>query len=69
MSNEEEENEKSIYNYNMIFNRINNYDDDTKINTDLINDIDLQNFDPKRYEYYTILREKVYESTIPKYTH
>ena len=55
MSNEEEENEKSIYNYNMIFNRINNYDDDTKINTDLINDIDLQNFDPKRYEYYTNL--------------
>ena len=54
MSNEEE-NEKSIYNYNMIFNRINNYDDDTKINTDLINDIDLQNFDPKRYEYYTNL--------------
>ena len=55
MSNEEEENDKSIYNYNMIFNRINNYDDDTKINTDLINDIDLQNFDPKRYEYYTNL--------------
>jgi len=55
MSNEEEENEKSIYNYNMIFNRINNYEEDTKINTDLINDIDLQNFDPKRYEYYTNL--------------
>ena len=55
MSNEEEENEKSIYNYNMIFNRINNYEEDIKFNTDLINDIDLQNFDPKRYEYYTNL--------------
>jgi hypothetical protein len=52
---EEEENEKSIYNYNMIFNRINNYDEDIKFNTNLISDIDLQNFDPKRYEYYTNL--------------
>lgn len=55
MSNEEEENEKSIYNYNMIFNRINNYEEDIKFNTDLISDIDLQNFDPERYEYYTNL--------------
>jgi hypothetical protein len=52
---EEEENEKSIYNYNMIFNRINNYDEDIKFNTNLISDIDLQNFDPERYEYYTNL--------------
>ena len=55
MNKEEEENEKSIYNYNMIFNRINNYDEDIKFNTNLISDIDLQNFDPKRYEYYTNL--------------
>jgi hypothetical protein len=53
MNKEEEENEKSIYNYNMIFNRINNYEEDIKFNTDLISDIDLQNFDPERYEYYT----------------
>lgn len=55
MNKEEEENEKSIYNYNMIFNRINNYEEDIKFNTDLISDIDLQNFDPERYEYYTNL--------------
>jgi hypothetical protein len=52
---EEEETEKSIYDYNMIFNRINNYDEDIKFNTDIISDIDLQNLDPERYEYYTNL--------------
>jgi len=52
---EEEETEKSIYDYNMIFNRINNYDEDIKFNTNIISDIDLQNLDPERYEYYTNL--------------
>ena len=53
----EKEKDKSIYNYNMIFNKIgnNNSDEDTKFNTDLISDLDLRNFDPKRYEYYTNL--------------
>jgi hypothetical protein len=52
---EEDETEKSIYDYNMIFNRINNYDEDIKFNTNIISDIDLQNLDPERYEYYTNL--------------
>ena len=53
----DKEKDKSIYNYNMIFNKIgnNNSDEDTKFNTDLISDLDLRNFDPKRYEYYTNL--------------
>jgi len=59
MSNEEKEKEKdkSIYNYNMIFNKIGNdtSEDDIKFNIDLISDIDLRNFHPKRYEYYTSL--------------
>ena len=48
---------KSIYNYNMIFNNIGNTsaEDDLKFNTNLISDFDLQNFDPKRYEYYVNL--------------
>jgi len=53
------ENEKSIYNYNMIFNKVNNVnseeDTDTDFNTNIISDINLQNFDVKRYEYYTNL--------------
>jgi hypothetical protein len=51
------ENENSIYNYNMIFNKVNNVnsDEDTDFNTNLISDINLQNFDIKRYEYYTNL--------------
>ena len=56
MSNEENDKKKenSIYDYNMIFNRIgNNSEDDTKFNTDIINDIDLRNFDSRRYQYYT----------------
>ena len=53
----EKEKDKSIYNYNMIFNKIgtNNSEEDIKLNTNLISDIDLRNFDPKRYEYYTNL--------------
>ena len=52
-----EENEKSIFNYNMLFNKINSDNLDEKIdyNTNLISDINLQNFDIKRYEYYTNL--------------
>ena len=48
---------KSIYNYNMIFNNLGNTsaEDDLKFNTNLISDFDLQNFDPKRYEYYVNL--------------
>jgi hypothetical protein len=48
---------KSNYRYNMIFNNTstNNDDDDVKFNTNLISDFDLQNFDPKRYEYYVNL--------------
>ena len=68
MSNGEDTN--SIYDYSMIFNNINkvnelnevkddnnvNGDKDNKLyNTNLISDLDLQNFDPKRYEYYTNL--------------
>jgi hypothetical protein len=48
----------STYKYNMLFNTIpenNDADDDAKFNTNLISDIDLQNFDPKRHEYYTNL--------------
>jgi hypothetical protein len=64
MQNENEEDKKennkdlSLYNYNMMFNRIGNYnkdDDNINFDTNLINDIDLRNFDPKRYEYYTNL--------------
>ena len=53
----EKEKDKSIYNYNMIFNKIgnDNSEEDIKFNTDLISDLDLRNFDPKRYEYYTNL--------------
>ena len=54
MYNEEALN--SIYKYNMLFNNIsnnNNTDEDAKFNTNLISDFDLENFDPKRYEYYT----------------
>ena len=64
MSNEENDKKKenSIYDYNMIFNRIgNNSDDDTKFNTDIINDIDLRNFDSRRYQYYTNLL-KIYNA-------
>jgi hypothetical protein len=52
-----EENEKSIFNYNMLFNKINsdNLDENIDYNTNLISDINLQNFDIKRYEYYTNL--------------
>ena len=49
---------KSIYAYNMLFNTssgTNNVDEDVKFNTDLISDFDLQNFDAKRFEYYTTL--------------
>jgi hypothetical protein len=48
---------KSNYRYNMIFNNTstNNDEDDVKFNTNLISDFDLQNFDPKRYEYYVNL--------------
>jgi hypothetical protein len=53
----DKEKDKSIYNYNMIFNKIgnNNSEEDIKFNTDLISDLDLRNFDPRRYEYYTNL--------------
>jgi len=48
---------KSIYAYNMLFNTSSgtNADEDVKFNTDLISDFDLQNFDAKRFEYYTTL--------------
>ena len=51
------ESENSIYNYNMIFNKVNNVnsDEDIDLNTNIISDINLQNFDMKRYEYYTNL--------------
>jgi len=51
------ESENSIYNYNMIFNKISNVnnEDDNDFNTNVISDINLQNFDIKRYEYYTNL--------------
>jgi hypothetical protein len=51
------ESENSIYNYNMIFNKVNNVnnEDDNDFNTNVISDINLQNFDIKRYEYYTNL--------------
>jgi hypothetical protein len=50
--------EASIYNYNMMFNKIGSYNknnDNINIDTNFINDIDLRNFNPKRYEYYTNL--------------
>jgi hypothetical protein len=49
---------KSIYAYNMLFNNSSgsiNTDGDVKLNTHLISDFDLQNFNPKRFEYYTTL--------------
>lgn len=53
---------KSIYAYNMLFNNTSigtnadgDKDGNVKLNTDLISDFDLQNFDPKRFEYYTTL--------------
>jgi hypothetical protein len=51
------ESENSIYNYNMIFNKVSNVnnEDDNDFNTNVISDINLQNFDIKRYEYYTNL--------------
>ena len=51
------ENENSIYNYNLMFNKVNNVnsDEDIDFNTNIISDINLQNFDMKRYEYYTNL--------------
>ena len=59
MYNEEKEKKKykSIYNYNMLFNKIgnDNREEDIEFDIDLISDIDLRNFDPKRYEYYTSL--------------
>lgn len=66
MYNENEEDNKgrnkdtelSLYNYNMMFNKIGSYnknDDNINIDTNFINDIDLRNFNPKRYEYYTNL--------------
>jgi hypothetical protein len=62
MYNENEEDNKgkgnSLYNYNMMFNKIGNYNknnDNINIDTNYINDIDLRNFNPKRYEYYTNL--------------
>ena len=56
----------STYDFSMIFNNINkvsevkdenNVDnsEDNLYNTNLISELDLQNFDPKRYEYYTNL--------------
>ena len=66
MYNENEEDNKggnkdtkaSLYNYNMMFNRIGSYNkdnDNINIDTKFVNDIDLRNFNPKRYEYYTNL--------------
>jgi hypothetical protein len=49
---------KSIYTYNTLFNNSSgsiNTDGDIKLNTHLISDFDLQNFNPKRFEYYTTL--------------
>ena len=49
---------KSIYAYNMLFNNSSgniSADSDVKLNTHLISDFDLQNFNPKRFEYYTTL--------------
>lgn len=51
----------SIYAYNMLFNNSsgNNADGadavNAKLNTHLISDFDLRNFNPKRFEYYTTL--------------
>ena len=56
----------STYDFSMIFNNINkvsevkdennvNNSQDNLYNTNLISELDLQNFDPKRYEYYTNL--------------
>ena len=61
------ENEKSIYNYNMIFNNVNS-EEDTDFNTNIISDINLQNFDVKRYEYYTNLIY-IYKNLDLKYIH
>jgi hypothetical protein len=49
---------QSIYAYNMLFNTSSDSDnvgENVKFNTDLISDFDLQNFDAKRFEYYTTL--------------
>jgi len=49
---------KSIYAYNMLFNNVSGNDttdNNAKLNTNLISDFDLQNFNPKRFEYYTTL--------------
>ena len=47
---------QSIYAYNMLFNTSSdNVGENVKLNTDLISDFDLQNFDAKRFEYYTTL--------------
>lgn len=49
---------KSIYAYNMLFNNVSGNDttdNNVKLNTNLISDFDLQNFNPKRFEYYTTL--------------
>lgn len=49
---------KSIYAYNMLFNNVSgndSTDNNVKLNTNLISDFDLQNFSPKRFEYYTTL--------------
>jgi hypothetical protein len=49
---------QSIYAYNMLFNSSSDSDnvgENVKFNTDLISDFDLQNFDAKRFEYYTTL--------------
>jgi hypothetical protein len=49
---------QSIYAYNMLFNSSSDSDnvgENVKLNTDLISDFDLQNFDAKRFEYYTTL--------------
>ena len=49
---------KSIYAYNMLFNNVSGNDttdNNVKLNTNLISDFDLQNFSPKRFEYYTTL--------------
>jgi hypothetical protein len=47
---------QSIYAYNMLFNTSSdNVGENVKLNTDLISDFDLQNFDAKRFEYYMTL--------------
>ena len=52
---DKKDNKVSLYNYNMMFNKIGSYNkDNDKINidTNFVNDIDLRNFNPKQYEYY-----------------